>query len=76
MIDLTQPSGPPLTTGQLAAVVGLSSETIRREITLGVLRAFRRPALPTRGKRTEYRIAWGEARRYAIMVGVLTRDRA
>lgn len=68
IVDLSQPSGPPLTTSQLALVVGFSAQFIRTEILAGELKAIR----VGRGqKRKEYRIPWREARRYALQIGVL-----
>lgn len=69
ILDLTQPEGSPLTTTQLARAVGLTAQTIRREIALrelavGVKRGG------TSGRR-RYLIPWAEARRYAIQIGVL-----
>lgn len=68
ILDLTQPEGSPLTTTQLARAVGLTAQTIRREIALRELMAGAK-----RGPmgRRRYLIPWAEARRYAIQIGVL-----
>lgn len=68
-IDLTQSDGPVLSTVQLAKAVGLSAETVRRDIELGELDAGCRMGGQTRRKR--YLIRWEEARRYAVQMGVI-----
>jgi excisionase family DNA binding protein len=57
-IDFSHDSGPPVTTGELARVTGLSVRTIQREIECGELTAGRRR------HGTQYRISWDEAKRY------------
>jgi excisionase family DNA binding protein len=64
-IDLTSESGPPVTTGELARVTGLSVRTIQRDIALGELKAIRRSG----GRR--FRVVREEARRYAIQAGAI-----
>jgi hypothetical protein len=66
-IDLTQQDGQPISTGQLAAVIGMSDDFIRLEIKNGELTARR----VGRGLRREYRICWAEARRYCLRLGFL-----
>ena len=68
MIDLTQPSGPAVTTTQLAQAVGLSARTIRWEIRLGELKAGE---LKPPSGRVKFLIPWTEARRWAIRIGVI-----
>jgi excisionase family DNA binding protein len=64
-IDITSEVGLPITTGELARVTGIPLRTIQRDITLGALKAVRR----WQGR--HYRIAWQEARQYAIRVCAL-----
>lgn len=71
LIDLTVPTGSPVTTTQLAGAVGLSAQTIRREIALQELNAGAKKG-PTGRRR--YLIPWAEARRYAIQIGVLRHE--
>lgn len=66
-VDLSQTSGPPITTSQLAIVTGLSAQFIRMEIVAGELKAVR----IGRARRKEYRIPWREARRYARALGAV-----
>jgi excisionase family DNA binding protein len=66
--DLAAPVGPSLTTREYAAIVGISTQTVRREIECGELRAHR---TRRRGRRHQYRIAWADARRHAKQLGVL-----
>jgi excisionase family DNA binding protein len=61
-IDLSSEAGPPLTTGELARVTGVSDRTVRRDIELGYLNAVKRNGIG------QYRIAWLEARRYAAQL--------
>lgn len=56
----------PATVAELAAVTALSSDTIRRDIEEGELRAVRR----TQKRRTRYSIPIDEARRYIRQLGV------
>lgn len=65
-IDLTQPTGAPITTGQLARYVGLSRQTIRRDIEAGELRGYRH------GQAGDWRIRWDEARRYCMNLGLIS----
>lgn len=67
-IDLTQQTGPVLSTVDLAQSYNISAETIRREIRYGELRAgaLRRPS-----GRVKYLIPWAEARRWAIRIGLI-----
>ncbi len=67
-VDLTQPTGPPLSTAQLAYAVGFSTQFVRLEIQAGALRAVK----CGRGARAVYRIHWREAQRYAVQLGILT----
>jgi hypothetical protein len=69
-IDLRQPRGSPITTGQLARFVGFSVQTIRREIDAGALTAFSL----RHGKRHEWRIRWQDARRYCMRLGIIEED--
>lgn len=57
-IDLSCEIGPPLTTGELARLTGLSVKTIQRDIHYGELKASRR------SRHAYRRIEWAEARRY------------
>lgn len=67
-IDLTQHDGPALTTVQLSAIIGVSAETIRREIEAGELKAHR----IGRGlHRRAIRIKWSVAQGYARRLGVI-----
>lgn len=68
VLDLTIPTGAPMTTTQLARAVGLSSQTIRTEIRLREIAAGVKRG-PTGRRR--YLIPWTEARRYAIQIGVI-----
>ena len=69
VIDLTAEHGPPLTTGQLAAAVGLSAQMIRLEIHAGEISAAR---IGQGQKRREFRIPWRECQRYAVQIGVVS----
>lgn len=68
MHNLADSDGPSLTTREYAAIVGISTQTVRREIECGELQAHR-----TRrgGTRRQYRIAWSEACRHAKQLGLL-----
>lgn len=65
--DLAQLKGRPLTTSQLAAIVGMSPTFIRKEIDSGYLRATR----IGRGRKPVFRIPLQEARRYMKELGLL-----
>jgi excisionase family DNA binding protein len=65
--DLSHTTGPPLTTTELAALIGMSATFIRKEIGNGYLRAIR----IGRGRKPVFRIAVGEARRYVRELGLL-----
>jgi excisionase family DNA binding protein len=65
--DLAHTTGPPLTTGELAAMIGMSSTFIRKEIDSGYLRATR----IGRGRKRVFRIAVREAHRYVRDLGLL-----
>ena len=67
-VDLSKPSGPPLSTSQLAQAIGFSSEFVRLEIEAGELHAVK----CGRGLLKHYRIPWPEARRYAAQMGLLS----
>ena len=67
-IDLKQTTGTPISTTQLADAVGLSDETIRRDIALGEIAAGAKRG--PNGRR-RYLIPWPEARRYAVQLGVI-----
>jgi hypothetical protein len=60
-------AGPPLTTAQLARIVGMSPTFIREEIHGGYLRA----ADVGRGRKRVYRIPVLEAYRYIKTLGLL-----
>ena len=62
--DLREPTGPPLSPGQIRLVTGMSEDTIVREIAAGELIAFRTPG-------GHHRVFWGSARAWAIRLGVL-----
>ena len=59
-------AGPPLTTGQVARIVGMSPTFIREEIRGGYLRAVD----IGRGRRRVYRIPVLEAYRYIKKLGI------
>jgi len=65
--DLAHKTGPPLTTGELAHIIGMSSSFIRKEIHNGYLKAVR----IGRGRKCVFRIAGSEARRYLGRLGLL-----
>ena len=65
--DLASASGPPLTTRQLAQMIGMSATFIREEIRSGHLRAV----LLGRGRKGVFRIPVHEARRYAKELGLI-----
>ncbi len=56
----------PLSTSQLAGIIGLSISFIRTEIRLGELKAVR----IGRGRKPTYRIPFAEAMRYARRLGL------
>jgi hypothetical protein len=65
--DLALAGGPPLTTRELARMIGMSSTFIRGEIRSGHLRA-----VPLgRGRKRVFRIPFREARRYVRELGLL-----
>ena len=66
--DRTRRSGRPLTTSELASLVGMSSTFIRKEICNGYLRA----TLVGRGRKRVFRIPLQEARRYVRELGLLS----
>ena len=59
--------GPPLTTAELAGLIGVSATFIRKEIGSGYLQAAR----IGRGRKRVFRIALREARRYVRDLGLL-----
>ena len=65
--DLIQADRPPLTTAELAHIVGMSATFIRSEIKNGALGAL---ALG-RGRKRVFRIPVAEARRYLQQLGLL-----
>jgi hypothetical protein len=65
--DLASASGPPLTTRQLAQMIGMSATFVRDEIRSGHLRAV----LLGRGRKRVFRIPVHEARRYAKELGLI-----
>jgi hypothetical protein len=65
--DLARGSGPPLTTTELARMIGMSPTFIRLEIGSGYLRAVRLG----RGRRPVFRIPVREACRYVKKLGLL-----
>ena len=65
--DLSRKSGPPLTTAELAGMIGMSCTFIRNEIDGGYLRAIR----IGRGRKPVFRIALREAQRYVKELGLL-----
>lgn len=65
--DLSRGSGPPLTTSELARMIGMSPTFIRLEISNGYLRAARLG----RGQKPVFRISVVEARRYVKKLGLL-----
>ena len=65
--DLTLESGPPLTTRELARMIGMSATFIREEIRSGHLRAVS----VGRGRKRVFRILVREARRYVKALGLL-----
>ena len=65
--DLRLMSGPPLTTVELARMMGMSSTFIREEIRSGHLRGV----LLGRGRKRVYRIPLREALRYVNGLGLM-----
>lgn len=65
--DLARGSGPPLTTSELARMIGMSPTFVRLEIGTGYLRAVRLG----RGRRAVFRIPVREACRYVKKLGLL-----
>lgn len=64
---LADEAGPPLTTAELADMIGMSATFIRKEIDSGYLRATR----IGRGRKPVFRIPVGEALRYVRELGLL-----
>jgi hypothetical protein len=65
--DLAREGGPPLTTNELARMIGMSATFIRLEIGSGYLRA----AKLGRGRKAVFRIPTREAFRYVRKLGLL-----
>lgn len=65
-------SGHPLSTDQLANVIGVSTTTIRADIRYGALKAFKAGGRP--GTRKEWRVLFTEAKRYLIEMGVVSKQ--
>lgn len=65
--DLTDPNATPLTTSELAQLMGMSPTFIRTEIKRGLLRAI----VIGRGRRRVFRIATRDAIRYVRALGFL-----
>jgi hypothetical protein len=65
--DLARADGPPLTTSELAQIVGMSSTFIRSEIKHGALSALS----IGRGRKHVFRIPVAEAARYLRQLGFL-----
>jgi hypothetical protein len=65
--DLARGGGPPLTTSELARMIGMSATFIRLEIGSGYLRA----AKLGRGRKAVFRIPCREAFRYVRKLGLL-----
>jgi excisionase family DNA binding protein len=65
--DLAGNDGAPLTTRELAEIIGMSQTFIRNEIRSGELKAV---ALG-RGKKRVFRISFSEAQRYVRQLGLL-----
>jgi excisionase family DNA binding protein len=65
--DLTPAGGPPLTTRELARMIGMSATFIRDEIRNGHLHAVS----VGRGRKRVFRIPVREARRYVKALGLL-----
>lgn len=64
---LARMEGPPLTTTEVARIIGMSPTFIRKEIKGGELRAV----CIGRGRKRVYRIRINEALRYARQLGLL-----
>jgi excisionase family DNA binding protein len=64
---LERSEGRPLTTAELAAIVGMSATFIRKEIKEGQVRAVR----VGRGRKCVYRITISDAVQYARQLGLL-----
>ena len=65
--DLSDTSGPPLTTSELAHILGMSATFIREEIRGGHLRAVS----IGHGRKRVFRIPVREAHRYAKELGLV-----
>ena len=64
---LAKNEGPPLSTGELAHICGMSQTFLRDEIRNGYLHAIR----VGHGRRSVFRIPFTEARRYVRQLGLL-----
>ena len=67
MSDLSAEDGRPLTTQELAQMIGMSSTFVRTEIRSGHLRAIQ----VGRGRKRVYRIPIRDARLYLIKLGLV-----
>ena len=67
MSDLSAEDGRPLTTHELAEMIGMSSTFVRTEIRSGHLRAIRVGS----GRKRVYRIPVSEARLYLSKIGLV-----
>jgi excisionase family DNA binding protein len=67
MSDLSAEDGRPLTTHELAQMIGMSSTFVRTEIRSGHLRAIRVGS----GRKRVYRIPISEARLYLSKIGLV-----
>ena len=65
--DLIRADGPPLSTRELARLIGMSATFIRSEIRAGHLRGV----AIGRGRKRVFRITAREARRYAKTLGLI-----
>ena len=68
LTELADPGARPLTTSELAHLVGMSATFIRTEIKSGQLRAI----AIGRGRKRVFRILSGDAVRYMRELGVLS----
>jgi hypothetical protein len=66
-LDELDANGPPLSTGEFAQMIGMSSTFVRSEIRSGHLRA----AAVGRGRKPVFRIPVREALRYAKELGLV-----
>jgi hypothetical protein len=67
LIELSNDDAPPLTTQQLARMIGMSSTFIRSEIHCGQLRAIQLG----QGRKRVFRIPVREARNYITKIGLV-----